>query len=149
MTGCLQAHHAPSYWRIGICACMGSIAMKQLSACCAGVYFAASAFVCAVCFLLYACILPRLAFVQYHRKKSKAAVQSYIMQPPAPRPATQLHGSTADPDSKDDADREGILTDQEVLLTSDSHFAVPCVHLLAQKRSICCYTFASVFTGID
>lgn len=78
----------------------------------AGVYFATSAFVCAICFLLYACILPRLAFVQFHRKKSKASVQSYIMQPPAHRRAPQLQGNTTDSD-KDDADKDGALTEQE------------------------------------
>ena len=64
-----------------------------------GVYFAASACVCAVCFVLYACILPTLPFVQYHRKKSRAALQPYSMEPVAPRSAVQ-HSRSTSTDSK-------------------------------------------------
>lgn len=65
-----------------------------------GVYFAASACVCAVCFVLYACILPTLPFVQYHRKKTQASLQPYSMEPVAPRPAVQHTHSRASSDSK-------------------------------------------------
>ena len=111
-------------------------ALQCLCGCRAGVYFAASAFVCAVCFLLYACILPRLAFVQFHRKKSKASVQSYIMQPPAHRRAPQLQGSSAESDSKDDADKDGALTEQEVQLTQKSHNFL-CTILMDWQRIPC------------
>ena len=83
----------------------------------AGVYFAASALVCAVCFLLYACILPRLAFVQYHRKKSRSAVQSYIMQAPSSRSAADLSSKVADADSRDAAVRDASIGEQEVCLS--------------------------------
>ncbi|KAL3138213.1 hypothetical protein ABBQ38_005434 [Trebouxia sp. C0009 RCD-2024] len=69
-----------------------------------GVYFAASACVCAVCFVLYACILPTLPFVQYHRKKSRAALQPYSMEPVAPRSAVQhTHSTSSDGKQADSA----------------------------------------------
>ena len=81
---------------------------------CAGVYFAASAFVCAVCFLLYACILPKLPFVQYHRKRSKSSLQPYIMEAIPPRPALQEHDRRATSHSKIESETYAELQDQEV-----------------------------------
>ncbi len=81
---------------------------------CAGVYFAASAFVCAVCFLLYACILPKLPFVQYHRKRSKSSLQPYILESIPPRPAVEEHDSRASSHSKIESDTDAELQDQEV-----------------------------------
>lgn len=78
----------------------------------AGVYFAASACVCAVCFVLYACILPTLPFVQYHRKKSRASLQPYRMDPVAPRTAVLHLDSRASSDSKQAGDAQ--LGDEEV-----------------------------------
>ena len=66
----------------------------------AGVYFAVSAWVCAVCSVLYACILPTLPFVQYHRKRSRALLQPYSMEPVAPRSAVHHLHSMASSDSK-------------------------------------------------
>jgi len=80
----------------------------------AGVYFAASAFVCAVCFLLYACILPKLPFVQYHRKRSRATLQPYSMEPVPPRPAVELNGSRSSSQSKEESAADTQLGDQEV-----------------------------------
>lgn len=80
-----------------------------------GVYFAASACVCAVCFVLYACILPTLPFVQYHRKKSRAALQPYSMEPVAPRSAVQhTHSTSSDGKQADSAQ----VRDEEVSLPS-------------------------------
>ncbi len=81
---------------------------------CAGVYFVASAFVCAVCFLLYACILPKLPFVQFHRKRSKSSLQPYIMESVPSRPAVEVHDSMASSHSKIESDTDAQLTDQEV-----------------------------------
>ena len=82
-----------------------------------GVYFAASACVCAVCFLLYACILPKLAFVQYHRKKSRASLQPYSMEPVAARPTVELHAGRTSPHCKTNAAAESQLEEQEVSCT--------------------------------
>ena len=82
-----------------------------------GVYFAASACVCAVCFLLYACILPKLAFVQYHRKKSRASLQPYSMEPVAARPSVELHAGRTSPHCKTNAAAELQLQEQEVSCT--------------------------------
>ncbi len=81
---------------------------------CAGVYFAASAFVCAVCFLLYACVLPKLPFVQYHRKRSKSSLQPYIMEAIPPRPAVEEQDRRASSHSKVEPDTDAELHDQEV-----------------------------------
>ncbi|DBB06968.1 TPA: hypothetical protein ACH3X3_009618 [Trebouxia sp. C0006] len=79
----------------------------------AGVYFAASAFVCAVCFLLYACVLPKLPFVQYHRKRSKSSLQPYIMEAIPPRPAVEEQDRRASSHSKVEPDTDAELHDQE------------------------------------
>lgn len=83
-----------------------------------GVYFAASACVCAVCFVLYACILPTLPFVQYHRKKSRASLQPYSMEPVAPRSAVHHLSSRARSDSKQPDDTQP--GDEEVCIKYDS-----------------------------
>ena len=87
----------------------------------AGVYFAASACVCAVCFVLYACILPALPFVQHHRKKSRASLQPYRMEPVAPRSAAQHLSSSSDskhPDGSQLGDEEvGIKPVKHVLIS--------------------------------
>ena len=77
-----------------------------------GVYFAASACVCAVCVVLYACILPTLPFVQYHRKKSRASLQPYRMAPVASRSAVHHLDSRASSVSKQRDDTQP--GDQEV-----------------------------------
>ena len=82
-----------------------------------GVYFAASACVCAVCFVLYSCILPTLPFVQYHRKKSQASLQPYSMEPVAPRSAAQHLSSSSDSKHPDDSQ----LGDEEVSIKLVKH----------------------------
>ncbi|DBA79274.1 TPA: hypothetical protein ACH3X2_007822 [Trebouxia sp. C0005] len=108
----------------------------------AGVYFATSAFVCAVCFLLYACILPKLPFVQYHRKRSKSSLQPYIMESIPPRPAVQEHDSMASSHSKSEPHTDAQLQDQEEATT----------HLIDERMSSDCElavqpTGAAIFQG--